>query len=298
MADVVYSVAVGLDGFVSGPRPRLAGPGAWRLVTTTRERSSTRWERLSSAAAPMPTEQTMRWFATGPCSSKPVYVFTSRDVGVAGSNITLTDASPQRFIAELDERHVTQAGLLRGPTLLASFRAASLVTGTSTSSPSCSEVDSHSQAHRTHRGRHPYVANRGVQRSPARARRQNVPLHAFVVVSEHRTTRFRADQIAGPGHDPSEAARGTWLWDCDGKVMCQPVADVAVAATDWPHAEADPQVMPPLARIAMPCTCCREPLPRREVDASVSTEPNNFRAGMSRVTMLGVSIVKRGGVIA
>src|SRR5262245_59284192 len=61
--------------------------------------------------------------------SKPVYVFTSRELPVAGANITLTDASPPRLVAELDERGVTRVGLMSGPTLLSSFRAAGLVTG-------------------------------------------------------------------------------------------------------------------------------------------------------------------------
>jgi hypothetical protein len=41
------------------------------------------------------SERTMEWFGTGPCSSEPVYVLTSRELPIAASNITLTDASPQ-----------------------------------------------------------------------------------------------------------------------------------------------------------------------------------------------------------
>src|SRR5262245_525469 len=75
------------------------------------------------------SDQTLAWFGEGPVSKKPVYVFTSRSLPLAGSNATLTDASPQHFVAELDERGVAQAGLLSGPTLLSSFRTAGLVTG-------------------------------------------------------------------------------------------------------------------------------------------------------------------------
>jgi dihydrofolate reductase len=75
------------------------------------------------------SEQSMEWFGRGPCNTKPVYVFTSRELPIAGPNITLTDASPQQFVAELDEGGVAQAGLLSGPSLLSSFRAARLVTG-------------------------------------------------------------------------------------------------------------------------------------------------------------------------
>ena len=75
------------------------------------------------------SEQTLEWFGQGPCSGKPVYAFTSCELPISGPNVTLADASPQRFVAELDGRGVTQAGLLSGPSLLSSFRAAGLVTG-------------------------------------------------------------------------------------------------------------------------------------------------------------------------
>jgi dihydrofolate reductase len=75
------------------------------------------------------SDQTLAWFGQGPVSKRPVHVFTSRRLPLSGPRVTLTDASPQQFVAELDERGVTQAGLLSGPSLLSSFRAAGLVTG-------------------------------------------------------------------------------------------------------------------------------------------------------------------------
>jgi hypothetical protein len=70
---------------------------------------------------------------------------------MAGSNITLTNASPQQFVAELDERGVTNAGLLSGPSLLLSFGEAGLVTGTSSVSCQWSwEAGSGCSTHPTH----------------------------------------------------------------------------------------------------------------------------------------------------
>jgi hypothetical protein len=69
------------------------------------------------------SEQAMEWFGRGPCSSRPVHVFTSRDLPIAGPNVTLTNALPERFVAELSEQGITAAGLMSGPSLLASFRS-------------------------------------------------------------------------------------------------------------------------------------------------------------------------------
>jgi dihydrofolate reductase len=71
----------------------------------------------------------MEWFGRGPCSSRPVHVFASRHLPITETNVTLTDAPPERFVAELSEQGITAAGLMSGPSLLASFRSAGLVTG-------------------------------------------------------------------------------------------------------------------------------------------------------------------------
>lgn len=131
MADVIYSVAVSLDGFVARPDVDLdwLGPFMASGDDYTGAFIDSMGALLVGSRTYAESEQTMEWFGRGPCSSKPVYVFTSRELPIAGSNVTLTDASPQRFVAELDERGVTHAGLLSGPSLLSSFRTAGLVTG-------------------------------------------------------------------------------------------------------------------------------------------------------------------------
>ena len=131
MVDVVYSVAVSLDGFVA--RPDLdfdwLGPFMASGDDYVGEFIDSMGALLVGSHTYAESEQTVEWFGQGPCSGKPVYVFTSRQLPISGPNVTLTDASPQQFVAELAERGVTQAGLLSGPSLLSSFRAAGLVTG-------------------------------------------------------------------------------------------------------------------------------------------------------------------------
>src|SRR5262245_53379161 len=73
-------------------------------------------------------DQTMEWFGNGPCSAKPVYVLTSRQLPIAGPNVILTDASLERLVTQLEERAVGAAGLMSGPSLLSSFRRSGLAT--------------------------------------------------------------------------------------------------------------------------------------------------------------------------
>ena len=131
MAEVIYSVAVSLDGFVARPDLDLdwLGPFMASGDDYTGSFIASMDALPTGSGTYAESDQTMEWFGQGPCSSKPVYVFTSRRLPIAGANITLTNASPQQFVAELDERGATQAGLLSGPSLLSSFRDAGLVTG-------------------------------------------------------------------------------------------------------------------------------------------------------------------------
>jgi dihydrofolate reductase len=131
MVEVTYSVAVSLDGFVA--RPELALDWLGPFMASGDDYTGAFIESMEVLIVGSHTyaesEQTMEWFGQGPCRSRPVYVLTSRELPLAGSNVTLTSASPARFVAELDGRGVARAGLLSGPSLLSSFRTAGLVTG-------------------------------------------------------------------------------------------------------------------------------------------------------------------------
>lgn len=131
MVDVIYSVAVSLDGFVARRDVDFdwLGPFIASGDDYVGEFIDSMGALLVGSHTYAESEQTLEWFGQGPCSSKPVYVFTSRQLPISGPNVTLTGASPQQFVAELDQRGVTQAGLLSGPSLLSSCRAADLVSG-------------------------------------------------------------------------------------------------------------------------------------------------------------------------
>jgi dihydrofolate reductase len=129
--DVIYSVAVSLDGCVARPDLDLdwLGPFMASGDDYTGGFIDSLGALLVGSHTYAESEQTMAWSGQGPCRGKPVYVFTSRELPISGPNVTLTDASPQQLVAELGARGVTQAGLLSGPRLLSSFRAAGLVAG-------------------------------------------------------------------------------------------------------------------------------------------------------------------------
>jgi dihydrofolate reductase len=130
MVDVVYSVAASLDGYVASTD----GSADWLAPLASGDDYVGAFVEsmdvlLVGSRTYAESEQAMEWFGQGACSSRPVHVFTSRDLPIAGPNVTLTDAVPERFVAELGEQGITAAGLMSGPSLLASFRSAGLVTG-------------------------------------------------------------------------------------------------------------------------------------------------------------------------
>lgn len=96
MVGVIYSVAVSLDGFVA--RPDLdfdwLGPFMASGDDYVREFIDSMGVLLVGGHTYAESGQTLEWFGQGPCSRKPVYVFTSRELPISGPNVTLTGASP------------------------------------------------------------------------------------------------------------------------------------------------------------------------------------------------------------
>lgn len=130
MVDVVYSVAASLDGYVASAD----GSSDWLAPLASGDDDVGEFVAsmdvlLVGSHTYAESEEAMAWFGRGPCSDRPVHVFTSRDLPIAGPNVRLTDSPPERFVADLAERGIAAAGLMSGPTLLASFRSAGLVTG-------------------------------------------------------------------------------------------------------------------------------------------------------------------------
>ena len=67
-------------------------------------------------------------FGEWPYPGKPVRVFSSRALEVAGPDTVVASSSPSRVAAELEARGIRRAWLVGGGTLAASFRAAGLIT--------------------------------------------------------------------------------------------------------------------------------------------------------------------------
>lgn len=131
LVDVIYSVAASLDGFVARPDGSTVWLGPYMASGDDYMGPfiDSMGALLVGSRTYAESEQSLEWFGSGPCSSKPVYVFTSRQLPIAGPNVTLTDASPEHLVGQLEERGVVAAGLMSGPSLLSSFRRAGLVTG-------------------------------------------------------------------------------------------------------------------------------------------------------------------------
>ncbi len=126
MVEVVYAVAASLDGFIAPPD----GSADWLspFMRPGDDYGLAAFETSMGAIlmGSRTYEQTLG-YGGGGGSRKPCYVFSSRQLPVAGPHITVTAASPQEVIAELERRGIARAWLFGGARLLTSFRASGLV---------------------------------------------------------------------------------------------------------------------------------------------------------------------------
>lgn len=127
MAEVIYGVAVSLDGFIAPPD----GGVGWLEPFSAAGREHVA-EFLATVGAVLvgsrTYEQMLEFGGTG-MFGLPWYVFSSRRLPADDPSITVTAASPAEVVAELDRRGIARAWLVGGARLFESFRAAGLVTG-------------------------------------------------------------------------------------------------------------------------------------------------------------------------
>jgi dihydrofolate reductase len=128
MAEVIYGVAASLDGFIGPPE----GGGGW-LAPFMRSGEDYGFEAfVDSVGAILMGSRTYEESlgrGGGAPFGKPCYVFSSRRLPAAGPDVTVTAASPQEVVAELDRRGIARAWHFGGARLFESFRAAGLITG-------------------------------------------------------------------------------------------------------------------------------------------------------------------------
>jgi dihydrofolate reductase len=127
MVEVIYCVAASLDGFIAPPD----GSADWLspFMLPGDDYGLAEFEASVSAflMGSRTYEQTLA-HGGGGLAAKPCYVFSSRQLPVSGPHVTITTASPQEVVAELERRGITRAWLFGGARLLTSFREAGLVT--------------------------------------------------------------------------------------------------------------------------------------------------------------------------
>src|SRR4051794_39428501 len=110
MLEVIYGVAASLDGFIAPPD----GSADW-LSPFMRPGDdyglAAFMDSMGALLMGSRTYEQTLGHGGGGGSAKPCYVFSSRRLPVAGPHVTITTASPQEVVAELDQRGITRAWL-------------------------------------------------------------------------------------------------------------------------------------------------------------------------------------------
>jgi dihydrofolate reductase len=128
MVEVNYGVAASLDGFIAPPD----GSADWLSPFMRSGEDYGFAEFMDSVGALVMgsgTYEPMLGKRGSAGDGKPCFVLSSRPLPAANPDVTVTSASPQEVVAELERRGITRAWLFGGARLFESFRAAGLVTG-------------------------------------------------------------------------------------------------------------------------------------------------------------------------
>lgn len=125
MIEVVYYVAVSLDGYIAPPD----GNTDWLSAYNAEDYDF--WEFYKSIDALVEGsktyEQVLR-YDEWPHPGKPCWVFTHRSLEVSRPEVTLTSDTPSEVVAQLGARGLRRIWLAGGSQLAASFRASGLIT--------------------------------------------------------------------------------------------------------------------------------------------------------------------------
>ena len=126
--EIIYNVAMSLDGFIA-PKDGSVG---WLLPFQESGEDyglSAFQDSVDALLMGSRTYEQVLGFGGDPMSSlgKPTWVFSGRDLPVAGPSVFLTSAGPIEVVDELAARGIGRAWLMGGLRLASSFRAASLI---------------------------------------------------------------------------------------------------------------------------------------------------------------------------
>lgn len=126
MPDIVYYVAVSLDGFIATPD----GGVGWLAPFEASGEDYGYAAFLSSVDALLLGSRTYEQaltFGPWPYGDKPSWVFTHRRLELV-DGVRATDRSPADVVSEMDALGVSRAWLVGGAALASSFRAEGLIT--------------------------------------------------------------------------------------------------------------------------------------------------------------------------
>lgn len=125
MAEIVYSVATSLDGFIAPPD----GSTGWLepFGAAGREHLGAFLKTVGAIVMGSRTYEEALAMGDGLSMGKPCYVLSSRRLR-AVKDVTVTAASPREVVEELDRRGIARAWHFGGAKSFAAFRDAGLIT--------------------------------------------------------------------------------------------------------------------------------------------------------------------------
>jgi len=127
MTEIVYYVAMSLDGFIATPD----GGVAWLAPFESSAEDYGYGAFYASVDAVLLGRRTYEQaltFGPWPYGDNRVWVFSHGDLAPAAAGVRVTDRTPDEIAAELDAQGVRRAWLVGGAALAASFREAGLIT--------------------------------------------------------------------------------------------------------------------------------------------------------------------------
>jgi dihydrofolate reductase len=127
MPQVIYYVATSLDGYIAIQD----GGVEWLAPFEGKGEDYGYDEFYSSVDAVLlgsRTYEKSRSFGTWPFPAKPCWVFSRRGIAASEADVIVTADSPERVMADLEERCVRRAWLVGGGALAGSFREQRLIT--------------------------------------------------------------------------------------------------------------------------------------------------------------------------
>lgn len=127
MPEVIYYVATSLDGYIATPDGGLSWLAAFEGSVEDYGYNAF-YNSVDVVLLGSRTFEQALTFGDWPYAGKPAWVFTSRRLGSARDDVTVTNRSPTEVVAHLEAQGLRRAWLVGGGSLAGSFRAAGLIT--------------------------------------------------------------------------------------------------------------------------------------------------------------------------